>query len=148
MAGRPKEPIDLIAAKGLKHLSKQEYQERKDSEVKVPFVNVKPPSYLGKNQRKKFKELAKKLLEIGIMTELDVDCLAMYVLAHELYIEYSKALAEAIEEGKISVIKELQNLQDKAFKQALASARTLGLTITDRCKIVVPLPPDDGDDEL
>lgn len=148
MAGRPREPIDLIAAKGLKHLTKQEYQERKDSEVKVPFVNVKPPSYLGKKQRKKFKELAEKLLEIGIMTELDVDCLAMYVLAHELYIEYSKALSDAIEEGKISTIKELQNLQDKAFKQALASARTLGLTITDRCKIVVPLPPDDGDDEL
>lgn len=42
----------------------------------------------------------------------------------------------------------LMNLQDKAFKQCLACAKELGLTITSRCKIVVPPPPDDDDDEL
>ncbi len=42
----------------------------------------------------------------------------------------------------------LMNLQDKAFKQCLSCAKELGLTITSRCKIVVPPPPDDDDDEL
>lgn len=42
----------------------------------------------------------------------------------------------------------LMNLQDKAFKQCLACAKELGLTITSRCKIVVPPPPDGDDDEL
>jgi hypothetical protein len=42
----------------------------------------------------------------------------------------------------------LMNLQDKAFKQCLACARELGMTITSRCKIVVPPPPDDNEYEL
>ena len=148
MAGRPKEPIDLIVAKGRKHVGKQEYQDRKDSEVKVPFVDVKPPSYLDKKQKKKFKEIAKKLVEIGIMTELDVDCLSMYVISHNLYVMYTEAMVELIAAGDLAGLKDMQNMQDKAFRQAHTAARSLGLTITDRCKIVVPTPPDDDDDEL
>lgn len=42
----------------------------------------------------------------------------------------------------------LMNLQDKAHKQCLSCAKELGLTITSRCKIVIPQPSEDDDNEL
>ncbi len=42
----------------------------------------------------------------------------------------------------------IMNLQDKAFKQCVACARELGITLTSRLKLAAPQPPDDGDDEL
>lgn len=33
---RPREPVDLIAAKGRKHLTIQEYVDRKNAEVTAP----------------------------------------------------------------------------------------------------------------
>lgn len=148
MAGRPREPIDLIKAKGKKHLTKDEYEERKSGELQVPFTNVKPPSYLTKSQKKKFKDIANKLLALEIMTELDTDCLARYVISHELYLSYTEKVNTLISANSITVLKEFQNMQDKAYKQAQAAARDLGLTITSRTKIVIPTPPDDEDDEL
>lgn len=149
---RPREPIDLLVAKGNKHLTKEEIETRRESELKVPFTNVKPPAYLTQKQKKKFKDIAKKLLALGIMTELDVDCLARYIISHDLYLAYTETIAQVINEAQAAEIatslKDVQNMQDKAFRQAQAAARDLGLTITSRCKIVIPAPPDDDDDEL
>ena len=148
MAGRPKKPAALLEAEGKSHMSKSELQDRKESELKVPFTDVTPPSYLSKTQKKKFKDIANKLLAIGIMTELDVDCLAMYVLAFDLYVSYTETLAHMIETNDLEEMKSVQNLQDKAFRQAHTAARSLCLTITDRCRVTVPPPPSDDDDEL
>lgn len=185
MAGRPKEPVDLLIAKGKKHLTKTEIEERKSQEVEVPFLDIEPPSYLkGKKRIEEFNHFADMLLQIGIFTELDVDILAQYILAKELYLTYTKQLEKVMAKANIvhkwKVIDELSalcdtdgtiedlmallekicrrqrgedattlmNLQDKAFKQCLACAKELGLTVTGRCKLVIPTPPDDEDDEL
>lgn len=147
---RPREPVDLIKAKGKKHLTKDEYEERKSEELDVPFKDVKAPSYLATKQKRKFRELSKKLLALGIMTELDIDCLARYIISHDLYLKYTGEINHVLEPDEVDLqtLKELQNMQDKTFKQAQAAARDLGLTITSRCKIVIPTPPDDEDDEL
>lgn len=146
MAGRPREPIDLIKAKGKKHLTKSEYEDRKSQELDVPYTNVKAPPYLNAKQKRKFNDFAKKLVELGIMTELDIDCLARYVISHDLYILYTEQITKMLAEGVID--NTMQNLQDKVFRQAQTAARDLGLTITSRCKLVIPTPPDDEDDEL
>lgn len=145
---RPREPVDLIKAKGRKHLTKDEYEERKESELDVPFKDVQPPSYLKKKQKEKFMDIADKLLALGIMTELDVDCLAMYILSHDIYLSYTKTIAQLIKQSDIAGLKDVQNMQDKAFRQAQTAARDLGLTITSRCRIVIPTPPETEDDEL
>lgn len=142
------EPIALVVAKGKKHLTKKEIEERTESELKVPFLDVKPPTYLTKAQKKKFKDIASKLLALGIMTELDVDCLARYIISQDLYLAYTEQIPELIANGELLLLKDVQNMQDKAFRQAQASARDLGLTITSRCKIVIPPPPEDDEDEL
>lgn len=144
---RHAQPIDLILAKGKKHLTNKEIDERREKELHVPFTDVYAPEYLSAAQKKKFDGIAEKLLALNIMTELDVDCLARYVLAHDMYLAYTSAVTKLIKANDLVLLKDMQNLQDKAFKQAQAAARDLGLTITSRCKIVVPQHSED-DDEL
>lgn len=144
---RHPEPTALIVAKGRTHISPKEAEERQSRELKVPFTDVQAPEYLSAKQKAKFDDIAEKLLALDIMTELDVDCLARYVLAHDVYLAYTSQVTKYIKAGDIKAIKEMQNLQDKAFRQAQSAARDLGLTITSRCRIVVPHPAEE-DEEL
>ena len=149
MAGRPREPIDLIKAKGKKHLTQAEYEERKESELDVPFLDVKPPSYLtGASQKEKFDYYATMLLKLGIFTELDVDCLARYIMGEQLYLQYTNLLIKLIKSQDFEELGKIQGLQDRAFRQCQQCARDLGLTISSRCKLVIPQPTDGEDDEL
>lgn len=67
-------------------------------------------------------------------------------------VENSFQLVELLEKlvrrQRVSELGALTTLQDKAFKQCVACARELGLTITSRAKLEVPPPPDGEDDEL
>lgn len=136
--GNPKQPIALVVAKGKTHLSKAEIKEREEAELKVDLTNVTPPSYLPSELVEEFNEIAGKLLHIGIITELDEDCLARYLLSKQTYLEYTSLLNKAIKDKKILDMEKVATLQDKAFKQCRASANDLGLTIISRCKIVIP----------
>ena len=143
---RPREPIDLIIAKGKKHLGAEEIERRRAQEIKVPFTDVEPPEYLKGAQRDEFMEYSKMLEAIGIFTELDVDCLARYVLSHNLYLTYTARLLKTVEDGEVEEISKMQTLQDKVFRQAQACARELGLTISSRCKLTIPEPPENAED--
>ena len=143
---RHPEPTALIVAKGKTHISPKVAEERQSRELKVPFTDVEAPEYLSAKQKAKFDEIAGKLLALEIMTELDVDCLARYVLAHDVYLAYTSQITKQLKAGDMKATKEMQNLQDKAFRQAQSAARDLGLTITSRCRIVVPAPAEDDDD--
>ena len=74
MAGQ-RQPIELVIAKGRKHLTKSEIEQRKSTEVKAPADNIKPPSNLNKEQKKEFKKISKQLIELEIMSNLDCDSL-------------------------------------------------------------------------
>lgn len=149
--GKPREPINLIIAKGKKHLGKKEIEERRAQELKVPFINVEPPTYLKSKQKKEFNKIAEKLLALEIFTELDVDSLARYIISKELHTVYTKKLIERLKsKDKVDLdeIKTLQNLQDKAYRQCATSANELCLTVSSRAKLVIPKALDDEDDEL
>ncbi len=150
MAGRPREPVDLIKAKGKKHLSQKEYDERKESELQVPFVDVEPPDYLTAKQKEKFYEISALLVPLGIFTELDVDALGRYVISRDLYLEFTKQLKKKLQdkEADMREITATQAAQDKAFRQCVTSANELCLNVTSRAKLVIPQPTDGEDDEL
>ena len=133
-----REPIDLIIAKGRKHLTKKEIEERRSQEIDVPFKEVSAPEYLSEAQKKEFDAYADKLLKIGIFTELDEDCLARYILSKNLYLQYTSLLTSLIRKRDMSDLAKIQSLQDRAFRQCQTCANSLGLTITSRCKLVVP----------
>lgn len=155
--GKQREPIELIIAKGKKHLTKEEIANRKNTEVNTDDIkDVKAPSYLNKKQKKEFAEIATKLLEIGIMCELDEDCLARYLIAQDNYLNFTNLLNKAMKDKKSKKYKdnaEMQNIlsndierylihQDRAFKQCNSCADKLGLTITSRCRLIVPQAPE------
>ena len=155
--GKQREPIDLIIAKGKKHLTKEEIAERRNSEINIDdYKNVKAPSYLSKKQKNEFTEIATKLVDIGIMSELDEDCLARYLIAKDNYLKFTKLLNSAIKNKASKKYKddaEMQRIlsldieayliqQDRAFKQCNTCADKLGLTISSRCRLQVPQAPE------
>ena len=149
MAGRPKEPINLIIAKGNKHLTKQEIAERQSAEIQVQHTNIEVPDYLNEQEKEEFNRITEILLAIGIMSELDEDCLAHYLIANSNYKKYTnklrnleKKLAKAKKKDEKKEI--LQDIdlyliyQDRALKQCRACASDMGLSISSRCKLVMP----------
>ncbi|MEI3507856.1 MAG: phage terminase small subunit P27 family [Bacilli bacterium] len=142
MAG-PKQPIDLLVAKGKKHLTKEEIKARKEQEISVPFVDIQAPSYLPKQLQTEFNDIAEKLKALNIMTELDVDCLARYLLSKRNYLKITKKLNSIIskKDTSISEIDDYISIQDRLFKQCRSAASDLGLTISSRCKLIVPVDP-------
>lgn len=145
MAG-PRQPIDLLAYKGNKHLTKAETEARRAAEVKAPAPQskrVKPPAYLPKSLHKKFRSLAKQLIAIGILAEIDYDCLARYLLAEQAYLAVTDQVGRAIANQAISLLDDLSKTQTRYFNQCRRAAADLGLTISSRCRLVVPKPPED-----
>lgn len=139
MAGRNKQPINLVIAKGKKHLTKEEINNRKSNEIKAPSDKIRAPSYLNKDLKREFNKIAKQLKGIDIMTNLDVDALASFIIARKLYLEATQKL---IENPDTILDKDLVGVQDKFFKQCRATAGDLGLTISSRCKLIVPTKED------
>lgn len=152
MAGQ-RQPIDLVIARGKKHLTQAEIEERRASEVAPCADDIKAPAYLSAKQKRHFDKLVRQLDKIKIMGETDVDTLARYVVAETQYQEAVKELrrlakdrpTDRDDEGyytKVETWAALQDIADKRqeryFKQAATLARDLGLTISSRCKLQVP----------
>lgn len=156
---RPRQPIDLLVYKGKKNLTKQEVEERKSQEIKAPNDKIKAPTYLPKDLKRKFKNISDELIQIGIMSNLDVDALARYLLSEKMYWQVTETLLDTSptkietfiktdQDGNVvesvedivsnDVYTDLLINQDKLFKQCRQAASDLGLTITSRCKLVIP----------
>jgi len=139
LGGRAAQPIALIKAKGKTHMSKAQMKEREEHEIKVDMTDVKPPAYLTAKQKRTFTEISGKLMKIGIMTELDEDTLARYLVAHDQYIQALRMYKSAVRANEgIDVLDKISRMQDRYAKQCRSMASDLGLTITSRAKLVVP----------
>lgn len=137
MAGQ-RQPVELVLAKGSKHLTKEEIAERQAREVKPITDDIIPPAYLTKKQKEEFNKVATQLMKLKILGETDVDALARYILSRDTYVKLTKQIQKKqILEDPILLDKYMKN-QDRAFRQCDTSAKALGLTISSRCKLVVP----------
>lgn len=137
MAGQ-KQPIELVIAKGKKNLTKAEIQERRDSEVKPITDDIIAPAYLTKKQKDEFSRIATQLQKLKIMGETDVDALARYITAKDMYENAVKQMRKAEVKTNPLIYEKWIGIQDKLFKQCRSSANDLGLSISSRCKLVVP----------
>lgn len=148
---RPREPINLIMIKGKKHLTKEEIQNRKQSEIQPCTNSIQPPSYLNAKQKKRFLEIADQLQKLEIMGETDCDALARYVTSETLYQQAVKDV-QAWEkqrptdandfENWLFTLEKLDKRLDRYFKQAQTAASGLGMTISSRCRIIIPKTPE------
>lgn len=167
MAGQ-KQPISLVVAKGKKHLTKAEIEQRKNSEVVAPNDKVKPPTYLTADLKKKFRKLAKELLEIKLIANVDCDALARLLIAQDQYIEITEQIRETplmidvpvyetqknpdtgkeerVQVGTKQVVngerERLMIIQDRCMKQCRQGASDFGMTVSSRCRLAVPKEKD------
>ena len=135
---RPREPVNLLIAKGRKHLTKAEIEKRRESEVQAPVDGIEAPAYLTPELQEEFNKIATQLADIGIMTNLDIDTLARFIIAREIYIKLSMQIVKQPAVLMSAKFPQIAINQDKAFKQCSAAARDLGMTISSRCKLVIP----------
>jgi P27 family predicted phage terminase small subunit len=162
-----RQPIELIQYKGKKHLTKAEIAERRSSQVEAPDDDIRPPEYLNKKQKAEFDYLSMELARMGLFGNVDAGILARYCVAHSLYGRYTKLLrtapkkkakrmrelAEANgtagelagltdEELALELESDLTILQNRFFAQCDQCAKAMGLSITSRCRLVIPAAPE------
>ena len=137
MAGQ-RLPIEVVQARGSKHLTKAEIQERQEREVKPITDDIIAPDYLTKKQKDTFYKLASQLEKLKIMGETDVDALARYLVANDSYVHATKQLRKSEVKNDPMKYESWSKIQERNFKMVRASANDLGLSISSRCKLVVP----------
>lgn len=138
MAG-PRQPTDVIKAKGRKHLSKAEEAQRRAGEVKVKSPkNATPPKWLPEDLKKDFCTLGKQLIAAGLYTKLDADTLGRYLIAHRQWLVATEEADCYLREKDAENAEAWSRLQDRYFKQARSCANDMGLTVTSRCRLVIP----------
>lgn len=146
MAGK-RQPTDVVLANGRKHLSRAEEAERRAGEVKVaPAKTTKPPKWLLEELKPDFRRLGKRLIAAGLYTELDADTLGRYLVAQHQWELSTHEVEKALEEIDPEEAEDWSRIQDRYFKQARACANDMGLTVTSRCRLVVPESRQETDD--
>jgi len=135
MSGQ-RQPIELVIANGRKNLTKAEIEARRDSEVKPIVENITAPAYLTKKQKTEFDRIAGQLMKLKILGETDVDALGRYITSKDMYENAVKQMRKV--KNDPFLFEKWLKVQDKLFKQCRASANDLGLSISSRCKLVVP----------
>lgn len=138
MSGK-RQPTAVVVANGRKHLTKTEIAEREAREVKLPTAKTaKPPKWLPEGLKKDFRALGKKLIAAGLYTELDGDTLGRYLVAHQEYLLATKQVFKAYADNDPEAVEYWTRIQERHFKQARNCANDMGLTVTSRCRLVVP----------
>lgn len=151
----PRQPTDVIKANGRKHLSKAEEDERRDQEVYIePPKQATPPKWLAKKFHGEFHEIGEILRLAGLYTDLDRDVLGQFLIARDRWVRADKLASSAIRDKDEKLAKEWTGVQSTYFKQCRQCAESLGLSITSRCRLVVPpamaaaASEADGEDEF
>ncbi|MFD4853649.1 phage terminase small subunit P27 family [Bacillus mycoides] len=149
LIGRKAKPIHLHLLEGnTSRLTKEEIDQRLAAEKKLQAKKdkVKPPIWLDSVAKREFKRIAGELLELDVITNIDVNALATYCDAFSDYIECTKIIREegllveytnkAAETNKVP--HPLLTKKKQLHEQMKALAVEFGLTPSARAKIVIP----------
>lgn len=156
----PRQPVDVLIARGAKHLTKNEEAQRRASELNIPPAQkITPPKWLGrefpddvaKALKAEFRKLGKRLAEVGLYSELDADTLGQYLVALHQWELATRQVEQLL--GKADYVKAAEswcNIQAKHFSAARRCASEMGLTISSRCRLIVPqaAEQDEPEDEF
>lgn len=135
----PRMTTDALKERRKKHLSQSEEAERRAGEVQVPRAKTaKPPKWLPEYLKADFRALGKKLIAAGIYTDLDADTLGRYLVAQRQYTAAFRKVQDFLDEENLEEATGWSKLLEKYFNQARACANDMGLTVTSRCRLVVP----------
>lgn len=136
-------PLEVLEARGSKHLTKAEKQKRQENEIKPIADNIIAPDYLSKKQKNEFYRISEQLEKLKIMGETDCDTLARYIVAQDFYVNAIKQMRKKEVKNDPFKLGQWSKIQERYFKQCRATANDLGLSISSRCKLVVPKTSDE-----
>lgn len=137
--GPRRKSVAELRASGSRHYSKAQLEEREKAEIKPPPTEtIKPPSYLPKSLVPKFQQLSPVLIKMGVLTSVDGDCLARYLLAEANYLRATNRLTSAMNAGNTDDVQKWASIQDRFFKQCRAAGSDLGLTVSGRGHLQLP----------
>lgn len=136
----PRQRLSVLEANGRKHLSKAEKAERAGQEVTLPKpAKMKVPRWLPEHLKADFRALAKELLAADMgAAQLDRDTLGRYVAAQHQFTAACRMVQDALDQEDPDLVNAWSRAQKTYFEQARACANDLGMTITSRCRLVVP----------
>jgi P27 family predicted phage terminase small subunit len=153
MGGRKAIPIDLQLINGNKNrLTKREIEARKAAEerLKPKADRVRPPAWLSDEAKREFKRIAKEMQDLGVLTNVDVDALALYCDAYAAYVECTRIIEaeglmveytnKAAETNKVP--HPLLTKKKQLAEQMKALATEMGLTPASRAKLAMPRQPE------
>lgn len=126
------------------HRTNAEIVERVNTEIVTELPKrILPPSYLPDSMRDEFRQIAKQLGALHIFCALDYDMLARYLIARAAWLKSQAQANHALAAGDMSESLGWGKSANMYFSQCHACAQALGLSITSRCRLVVPAPPKD-----
>lgn len=146
---RPKKIADAVTG----HRTKDELEQKRQSEEAVKVANRKkitPPKWLCTEAKKEFNRVVKAFEEIEsidkLVSSLDVTILAMY---SDAFFNYTKLVKEIAEEGATqtytnargetnTIVSAKVLAMNKYAEMIMKCATKLGLSVSDRLKLVVP----------
>lgn len=143
----PRQPTDVIKANGRKHMTKAEEAERRAAEVTVPPPKkATPPKWLGqcfddktaKTLKAEFRKIGKQLIDVGLYTDLDADTLAQYLVSRHQWELATQYAEKAMQTGHEEDADTWGRIQNRYFSAARHCAAEMGLSVSSRCKLVIP----------
>jgi P27 family predicted phage terminase small subunit len=147
MMARKTKPIALHLLEGNKNrLTKEEINKRLEGEIKPNTDKVKSPDWLDETARKEWDRVVDELIELGLMTNVDVSALGIYCDTYSKYVQATEALnsGELVVEhtnksGATNLVPSpfinIQNKYADIIKKFLAE---FGLTPSARAKLALP----------
>ena len=98
------------------------------------------PVYLAAALRERFDALAPDLVRMGVLTRLDADALAKYVVAEHEYLRVTSKAIAAINAGDPTEAERWISVQDRLLRQCLTAGAEFGLTPSGRRSRGLPAP--------
>lgn len=147
MAGRPR----TLSQNTKKNLTKEELEQKQTEESMLdefPKLPKTPPTHLNKIAKKEYRRIIKSLQLLPI-ADLDLGQVVAYC---EFYADFVEASQKVAEEGLVieaangdTKINPSFNAKEKAHQRMQSIARTIGMTVDSRLKIITPPKEDKGD---
>lgn len=126
------------------HRTNAEIEERAKTEIVTELPKrIMPPAYLPASMREEFRGIAKQLGALHIFCALDYDMLARYLIARAAWLKSQAQANHALQQGDLAESLGWGKSANLYFSQCHACAQALGLSISSRCRLVVPKPPED-----
>ncbi|WP_067924856.1 phage terminase small subunit P27 family [Alicyclobacillus shizuokensis] len=146
--GRKAIPIELQLINGNKNrLTKSEIEARRSAEqrLKPRADRIRPPAWLSPVAKREFKRIVKEMDGLDVLTNVDVDALALYCDAYAAYVECTRIIEDeglmveytnkAAETNKVP--HPLLTKKKQLAEQMKALATEMGLTPASRTKLAM-----------